>query len=334
MLRKFVALGILVVLATTLAVRGDVSAQVAPQFTTRPIFSTNGLAIVVFTGGSVDQLEAAAQTAGASGVWIQDPSGAYQLLVVGGPSFLKDTLKSKMPGGVSILAVTLIRATPTVAAPAVFVPLHPVPSSAQLAGVPALIGSPNTGCEGPGPRVCLVVVGAAPGVPVDEIVAYYSTLLGSKVGMLPPILLRARAGSDAVVDDQRAQLWAGGVFHLVGDAYPQLYQDKDVTLIILTGHDLRLEARPDWTYAFGSIAINASGGGGWGLVSDARMDEAAYGGSSNPPVLERRLHAMIGKYVGLMYLGLQPSNDPSSPVYNSILSPADLDGMSALPVAK
>lgn len=225
------------------------------------------------------------------------------------------------------------RSSPTPAAPTstasagVFQPLHPVPSREVLASVPPVAGSPHAGCEDPGPRVCLVVVGEAPGLSIDRIVAHYSGILGTKIGTLEPIRLRAKAGDDPIVDAAHAQLQAGGVMHLVGQAYPRLYQDKDVTLIIVTGHDIRLEERPDWVYAFGAISMNQSGRGGWGLVSDARMDDAAYGASPNPAALEHRLFAMIGRYIGLMHLGLQSSNDPSSPMYHSIRSVADLDRM-------
>lgn len=68
-------------------------------FATAPIFSTNGQALVIFSGGSVDQLEAFATSSSAKGVWVQDSTGAYQLLVVGGPAFLKDQFKAKFATG-------------------------------------------------------------------------------------------------------------------------------------------------------------------------------------------------------------------------------------------
>ena len=68
-------------------------------FAAAPIFSTNGQALVIFSGGSVDQLEASATSSSAKGVWVQDSTGAYQLLVVGGPAFLKDQFKAKFATG-------------------------------------------------------------------------------------------------------------------------------------------------------------------------------------------------------------------------------------------
>ena len=68
------------------------------------------MATAVFGGGSLDQLEVTAQRAGASGVWLQDSSGSFQLLVVGAPAFLKDGVKNAFPSGVpGFTAVTLTR---------------------------------------------------------------------------------------------------------------------------------------------------------------------------------------------------------------------------------
>lgn len=75
-----------------------------------PTFGSLGLALAVFHGGSVDALETAARNAGASGIWVQDASGAYRLLVVGGPTFLRVDFEAGFPAGIgSAVAVTLTR---------------------------------------------------------------------------------------------------------------------------------------------------------------------------------------------------------------------------------
>ena len=105
------------------ALTDDADAQVPPGFSNRPTFTADGLANVVFMGGTVDQLEAAALAAGSNGVWAQDGSGAFQVIVVGGPSFLKDGFRARFPSGLSVSAVTVTRpraasaAPPVVAAP-------------------------------------------------------------------------------------------------------------------------------------------------------------------------------------------------------------------------
>ncbi|MGE3856011.1 MAG: IPT/TIG domain-containing protein [Dehalococcoidia bacterium] len=72
----------------------------AGGFAAPPRFSASGQALVIFGGGTPDQLETAASAAGATGVWVQDATGAYQLLVVGGPAFLKDQFRAQFPGGI------------------------------------------------------------------------------------------------------------------------------------------------------------------------------------------------------------------------------------------
>ncbi len=114
----------------------SVGAQVAPAtFGGRSVaFTSDGLANVVFAGGSVDDLDAAAAGASASGVWAQDGSGAFSLLVVGGPSFLKDGFRAKFPAGFkTAAAVTLTRAARPPAAPASAGSASPAPAAPSAA---------------------------------------------------------------------------------------------------------------------------------------------------------------------------------------------------------
>ena len=71
------------------------------QFFSSPVWSVGGESLVVFTGGTVYQLHEAAKAVGASGVWVQDWQGAFQLLIVDGPDFLKDDFTRHFPRGVT-----------------------------------------------------------------------------------------------------------------------------------------------------------------------------------------------------------------------------------------
>jgi len=184
------------------------------------------------------------------------------------------------------------------------------------------------GCETPGPRVCFVAVGVAPDIPVDRLSRYYSTLLGSTVGILEPIALTRQAEGLPVIDERRLQVGTGALERLVRATYPMLWGDRNVTVVILTGDDLWLENRPGERYAFGAATVR-NAGGGFAIVSSARMDPAAYGQAADPAVLERRMHTMLGKYLAMLRYGARPSADPTSPVYNAIQSPTDLDRMRA-----
>ena len=77
-------------------------------FVAAPIFSPSGQALVIFGGGTVDQLEGASSSAKATGAWVQDVSGTYRLLVVGGPTFLKDQFKASFPAGLSANTVATL----------------------------------------------------------------------------------------------------------------------------------------------------------------------------------------------------------------------------------
>ncbi|MDA0301905.1 MAG: SH3 domain-containing protein [Chloroflexi bacterium] len=65
-------------------------------------------ASAVFYAGSVDDLIAAATEAKASGVWAQDRTGEFQLLIVGGPTFMVDAFRTKVVGFSGPTALTLI----------------------------------------------------------------------------------------------------------------------------------------------------------------------------------------------------------------------------------
>lgn len=82
----------------------------AGHFLNAPTFGSGTNASAVFSGGSIDALEAAAKGATANGVWVQDASGSFELLVVGAPAFLRDSFVAKFPSGITgPLAVTLVK---------------------------------------------------------------------------------------------------------------------------------------------------------------------------------------------------------------------------------
>jgi len=204
--------------------------------------------------------------------------------------------------------------------------LHSAAVSVTMAPSPVPAAA-TRGCAAPGPAVCFVAAGAAPDVPVKTLAGCYTTLLGAPVGVLAPVALTREADGLPLVDTKRSQVGIDALTRLVRDTYPALW-GKGVTVVILTGNDLWLEDRPGWRYSFGG-ATAGRGGGGVAVVSSARLDPAAYGGAPNPGVLERRLHALVGKYLALLRYGESVSSDPASPVYNAIRTPADLDRMQA-----
>lgn len=77
-------------------------------------FSDGGFAMAVYRG-SIDDLETAAGAAGATGVWVQDATGRFQLLPVRGPVFLRSGFAAAFPAAAGapafaqMTAVTLVR---------------------------------------------------------------------------------------------------------------------------------------------------------------------------------------------------------------------------------
>jgi len=78
-------------------------------FSSTPVFSTSGLAQIVYNGGSIQQLENAMVGVGASGAWAQASDGAFQLYIVNG-GFVNDSFRNAFPNGFSdVTALTLVR---------------------------------------------------------------------------------------------------------------------------------------------------------------------------------------------------------------------------------
>ena len=80
----------------------------AGSFAAPPVFSTARLAQVVFLGGSIEQMDSALRSTGASGVWAQAPDGGFILYIVGG-GFVNSRFNLSFPNGFrSLAALTLV----------------------------------------------------------------------------------------------------------------------------------------------------------------------------------------------------------------------------------
>lgn len=131
------ALFVALLLATALP-RMRAAEAAGGTFAAPPVFGASGQAAVVFVGGSVDDLEGAARASGASGVWAQDASGTFQLLVVGGPAFLRETFVARFPAGfASATALTLTRPAGATSGPTLTPAPTATPASPTAPAVPA-----------------------------------------------------------------------------------------------------------------------------------------------------------------------------------------------------
>ena len=140
--RAAVGVLVLALVVAALGMSTEAGAQTAPTsgaFVTAPTYDPRGFAFVVFSGGSIDDLEAASRGAGASGAWVQDAQGRYQLLVVDGPPFLRADFVAAFPpatGGApnftGTTAVTLIDAASSTPAAETVARAAPRPRSPPL----------------------------------------------------------------------------------------------------------------------------------------------------------------------------------------------------------
>lgn len=135
--RIMLAAALVLIVGVGLASARAAEAQTAPSFVGTPIFSTGGQAAAVFRGGSVADLEAAARANSATGVWLQDATGSFTLLVIGGPAFLRDVFTAKFPIGFGgAVAVTLTRPVGAATPPS-------SPSTSAPSSTPAPVATPT-----------------------------------------------------------------------------------------------------------------------------------------------------------------------------------------------
>jgi hypothetical protein len=191
-------------------------------------------------------------------------------------------------------------------------------------------------CDVPEKLICLVPAGATSLEELRNIQANLEGTLGVDVQVLPPISLRPEA-----VDPGRRQYNGARVADQAYSTYAGRIGNKETVLIAVTPMDIYLPEVPNWKFAFGN-RYQYPGGAPFSVVSTFRLADFTGGrlwlaqfvlGRNEAPVKDRT-QKMVNKFVGLDYFGLPLSPDPSSPMYNHILSVTDLDRMDdTLPVS-
>jgi predicted Zn-dependent protease len=172
-------------------------------------------------------------------------------------------------------------------------------------------------CEGSGRRVCFVPLGQVDPDLVRNLVSYYRDVYGLEIGVLTPSAIPA-----GTINPDREQIDGESLADFLGALFPADFYDPNVALIGLTPLDLYANDR-DWRFQLGNAQ--------WGtqsraVVSTYRMHLGAFGLVDDERVFTRT-RKLVTKYVGFMHYGLPASEDPTSPMYGSILSVSDLDTM-------
>ena len=181
--------------------------------------------------------------------------------------------------------------------------VRPEPGPASPIGVPRPPVARN---------VYLVAFGDFPREDVEALVAHYREKFDLTIMILPSIPI-----PDDAIDATRDQLIAERLLDALA-ASEVAASDPDAVVIALTDADIYI-ASQDWRYAYGMRSL-----GTLAVVSSARMADLR----ADPVRQMQRLRKMVTKNLGILYYGLDVSDDPRSVLYKDILGPDDLDYMS------
>jgi archaemetzincin len=179
-------------------------------------------------------------------------------------------------------------------------------------------------CDGTDRRICLVPLGQVSPPLVEHLAAHYRAEYGLSVSVLTPI-----AVPGDLADPLREQIDAATLIDYMGSFFPEAHSDPNAVLIGVTPLDL-YDSTSHFRYLFG---VKGNVNDPKAVVSSFRMAPETYGDSPDQELFYSRFRKLVTKYIGLLYYGLPPSEDPASPMFDSVLGPEDLDAMTEpLPV--
>ena len=180
-------------------------------------------------------------------------------------------------------------------------------------------------CEGTGRRICLVPIGKVSAALVRHLAGYYLDQYGLNVTVLTP----AAVPGD-LPNSRGDQIDSDALIEYMGTLFPEEYDEREVVLVGITPLDLYKSDR-EWRFAFGARGAYEAP---QGVISTFRMNPETFGERPADERFFARVRKLLSKYIGLLYYDLAPSQDPNSPLYDSILGVSDLDRMrEPLPVA-
>jgi predicted Zn-dependent protease len=151
---------------------------------------------------------------------------------------------------------------------------------------------------------------------LERLRAFFQEEHGIAIGILPAVRV-----DESAFDPERQQLVADRLLESIDRARGAEHGDRVV--IGLTQYDIMMLDRPDWAFVF-SLRDESLG---VAVVSVARMDPRSFGERRDDDLLFERAAKMVGKNIGVMYLGLPMSEDPRSVMYNQLFSLYALDAV-------
>jgi predicted Zn-dependent protease len=173
-------------------------------------------------------------------------------------------------------------------------------------------------CAGAERRVCLVPLGQVSAELVEHLVDYYQREYGLSISMLTPSAVPAE-----LIDPDRGQIDVQDLMDYMATLFPGASSDPNVVLIGVTPVDM-YDRTSHYRFLFGARDTEVTPRA---VVSTSRLNLKIFGISEGAGALRSRARKLVTKNIGILYYGLPPKDDPESPLYNSILSTADLDDM-------
>jgi predicted Zn-dependent protease len=153
---------------------------------------------------------------------------------------------------------------------------------------------------------------------IEHLVDHYQSQYGLDVSVMTPQEVPAD-----MADPLRQQIDVIALLDYMFVTFPEAHLDPDAVIIGITPLDL-YDQRSHFRYLFG---IKNDYSNPKAVVSSMRMSPEFYGEPSHDELFFSRMRKLVSKYIGLLYYGLPASEDPASPMFDSILGPADLDAM-------
>ena len=182
----------------------------------------------------------------------------------------------------------------------------------------ALRSLSSTSCEGFERRVCLAPLGEVSPELVEHLVGYYEDEYGISITVLTP-----KPIPDGMANRERGQIDVQDLMDYMATLFPTAARDPDAILIGVTPVDM-YDRTSHYRFLFGARDTEVTPRA---VVSTARLNVKFFGIGEGKDVTFSRARKLFTKNIGLLYYGLSDSDDPDSPLYNSILSTTDLDRM-------
>jgi hypothetical protein len=187
---------------------------------------------------------------------------------------------------------------------------------AELKSAPSPLGS----CDAPGPRLCIVAVGAVPSAQIDAAAAWLSER-GVAVGTVPALDL-----TNLPMRGKASRIRAADIAIAFDKAYPHLNPRKDVSVLILTPIDIgELTNKRSRYYA--QFADDETKVSRYGVLSTFRVNPSTFGFQADDALWAERLNKLATRAAALLYFGLAPSEDPGNMLYSPLTSLEQIDAM-------